>query len=132
FTTLQNQGRYVEPVIRRVLRTSTDERVNTLCRRLLLTDFVTEIRSALHSASTGAKTIQNPLHVHAQLASVLREVGLNDEAEKEARTVLAGLSKTRAPAMTDHSARLYLRSYARAMEGLGDERGAMEWYGKFV
>jgi hypothetical protein len=42
-------------MIRRTLRTTTDERVRALCRQLLLTDFVTELRTALTDADTGAK-----------------------------------------------------------------------------
>ena len=44
---LREEGRYVEPIVRRTLRTSTDARVQMLCRRLLLTDFVTELRTSL-------------------------------------------------------------------------------------
>src|SRR5262249_20696299 len=43
---LRDQGRYVEPVVRRVVAATRDERVRTLGRRLLLTDFVTELRAA--------------------------------------------------------------------------------------
>jgi hypothetical protein len=37
-----------------------------------------------------------------------------------------------APPMSNHNARHYLRAYARTMEGLGDDEGAVEWYGKFI
>ena len=43
FAFLREQGRYVEPIIRRVQKTTTDENVRILCRRLLLTDFVTDL-----------------------------------------------------------------------------------------
>ncbi len=41
---LREQGRYVEPIVRRVAATTQDAGVRTLCRRLLLTDFVTDLR----------------------------------------------------------------------------------------
>src|SRR5678816_3231340 len=44
FDLLRSEGRYVEPIVRRTLQASTDEQVRTLARRLLLTDFVTELR----------------------------------------------------------------------------------------
>ena len=39
FAALRDQGRYAEPILRRVLRRSGDERVKSLCRQLLATDF---------------------------------------------------------------------------------------------
>src|SRR5262249_22109514 len=39
FAYLREQGRYVEPIVRRVLKTTADPTVRTLCRRLLYTDF---------------------------------------------------------------------------------------------
>ena len=53
FAYLREQGRYVEPIIRRVQKTTNDANVRVLCRRLLLTDFVTELRAAIHNASDG-------------------------------------------------------------------------------
>ncbi len=56
FETLRDEGRYVEPIVRRALQTTTDEQVRTLSRRLLLTDFVTELRTALTDAATGERS----------------------------------------------------------------------------
>ena len=56
FDTLRNEGRYVEPIVRRTLESSADERVRTLCRRLLLTDFITDIRTSLTDAADGRPT----------------------------------------------------------------------------
>jgi hypothetical protein len=132
FASLRDQGRYVEPIVRRVLRTTQDAHVQTLCRRLLLTDFVTELRAAINSPTNGERLREEPLFVRARLASLLREIGLHAEAKAEAERVSPALRQLQAPPMTDHTARHYLRAYARMMEGLGDEQGAAEWYGKFV
>jgi tetratricopeptide (TPR) repeat protein len=132
FDSLREEGRYVEPILRRLLRTTQDDQVRTLCRRLLLTDFVTELRAAIHSATDGRRVEVDPLHVRAQLASLLREIGLNAEARAEAAPVYAALQQIQAPPMDKAIARHYLRAYARTMEGMGNDEGAAEWYGKFV
>lgn len=134
FETLRAQGRYAEPVLRRVLKTSRDASVRTLCRRLLLTDFVTELRSAVNDATTGER---RPLgkdlwFARAQLAALLREVGLEGEAKAEGRRVLDVLNRMNLPREDESAARHHLRAYARAMEGVGDDAGAAEWYGKFI
>ena len=132
FTALRAEGRYVEPIIRRTLRTSADERVRTLCRRLLLTDFVTELRTALTDAETGEKTHSDPVFVRAQLASLLREIGLAEEAVQEGRTALAKLERMPGPTMSDHASRNLYRALARANEGAGNDAAALRWYGDFV
>ena len=48
-----DQGRYVEPIIRHVAKTTNDAQVKVLCRRLLLTDFVTDSAPAIHNAGDG-------------------------------------------------------------------------------
>jgi HEAT repeat protein len=60
FATLREQGRYVEPIVRRTMESSSDERVKQLCRRLLLTDFITDIRTSLTDAAGGTRIIQEP------------------------------------------------------------------------
>ncbi|MCW3095603.1 MAG: hypothetical protein JWL77_1221 [Chthonomonadaceae bacterium] len=131
FDWLRDQGRYVEPILRQVLRTHPDARTETLCRRLLLTDFSTTLRAASRSAS-GAPVVEAPYTIHSQLAVVLREMGLNAEAKQEADTVLAALRQQPNPRMNESEARHYLRAYARAMEGTGDDRAAAQGYGKFI
>jgi hypothetical protein len=42
--TLYAQGRYIEPILRRLLRVSSDPAVRAGCRKLLLTDWVNDIR----------------------------------------------------------------------------------------
>lgn len=132
FTALREEGRYVEPIIRRTLQTATDERVRALCRRLLLTDFVTELRTALTDAETGEKTRSDPVFVRAQLASLLREIGLTEEAAQEGRAALARLERMPPPTMSDHASRNLYRALARASEGAGNDGAALRWYGEFV
>jgi hypothetical protein len=132
FASLRDEGRYLEPILRRTLRTSTDPRVRTLCQRLLLTDFVTELRAALHDAETGEKVRTDPVFVRAQLASLLREVGLTTEARQEGEAALARLRQMRQPAMSDHASRDAFRALARASEGAGDDPAALKWYGAFI
>jgi hypothetical protein len=132
FGVLREEGRYVEPIVRRTLKTTTDERVRELCRRLLLTDFVTEIRTSLTSATTGARVAEEPVYLRAQLASVLREIGLEEEARQEGRAALAALQDMKQPTMTDHGSRHTYRAFARAHEGAGNDRDALRYYGEFV
>jgi tetratricopeptide (TPR) repeat protein len=132
FKYLQDQGRYVEPILRRVVQTTEDEAVRKLCKRLLLTGWVTEIRAAAQTGPGRHPVRDNSVHMRAQLASLLREAGLEKEAKAEAEPVLAALQKMPAPKLDDHMARFYLRTYARTLEALGDERGAASAYAEFV
>ncbi len=132
FALLREEGRYVEPIVRRTLETSKDEGVRTLARRLLLTDFVTELRTSLTDAGSGEKRSQEPAFIRAQLASLLREVGLIDEAAQEGKAALAILQAMPPPEMTDHSSRQLFRALARAHEGAGNDAMALKSYGDFV
>lgn len=108
FDWLREQGRYVEPILRQVLRSRPDARTETLCRRLLLTDFATNLRAAARSAN-GTAIVEAPYSIHSQLAVTLRDMGLNAEAKQEADTVLAMLRKEKEPRMNESEARHYLR-----------------------
>ena len=132
FNVLREQGRYVEPMVRRTLQTSTDEQVRALCRRLLLTDFVTDLRTSLTNAADGRPVREDPAFVRAQLASVLREMGLTHQAKTEAALALDALAKLPAPRMTDHGSRNSFRALARAHEAAGNDAEAFKWYGDFV
>jgi hypothetical protein len=132
FTTLRDQGRYVEPIVRRTLQSSADERVRTLSRRLLLTDFVTDLRTSLTDAGDGTRLVQEPVYARAQLASLLREVGFNDEARQEGELALAALARLPRPTMSDHASRNMFRAMARAYEGTGQDAAALKWYSDFV
>lgn len=132
FDTLQREGRYVEPIVRRTLRATTDEHVRALSQRLLLTDFVTELRTALTDASTGERVTVEPAYLRAQLASLLREVGLTQEAKQEGEDALRELAKLPPPSMGNHTSRNAYRALARAHEGAGHDADALKWYGEFV
>jgi hypothetical protein len=132
FDLLREQGRYVEPIVRRTLQSTTDERVRTLCRRLLLTDFVTDIRTALNDAADGRPLVYEPVYARAQLASLLREIGLDAEARQEGERALAELATRPRPTMTDHASRNTFRALARAHEGAGHDAEALKWYTDFV
>jgi hypothetical protein len=132
FDTLRSQGRYVEPIVRRTMESSADERVRTLCRRLLLTDFVTDIRTSLTDAADGRTLVQEPVYARAQLASLLREIGLNEAARQEGEQALAALAAMPQPTMRDHTSRNTFRALARAHEGAGHDAEALKWYGAFV
>jgi hypothetical protein len=118
--------------VRRVLRTTQDEGVRKLCRRLLLTAFATELRAAIHSAADGSRVADKPVHMRAQLASLLREMGLDEEAKAESKAVMQELGRQPEPPMDQSSARHYFRAMARATEGSGDDRAATLAYAKFV
>jgi hypothetical protein len=132
FAMLRGQGRYVEPIVRRTLESSADEQVRTLCRRLLLTDFVSDLRTSLTGAADGRRLVQEPVYARAQLASLLREIGLNDEARQEGEGALAELARLPRPTMSDHASRDKFRALARANEGAGDDAQALKWYSDFV
>jgi hypothetical protein len=132
FHFLRDQGRYVEPIVRRVLKTTADERVRALCRRLLTTDFVTELRAAAHEPTTGTHFADDPVFIRARLASLLRETGLESEAKVEGKAALAALEARPAPPMSDPNSRQYLRAFARAQEGSGDDPAAAGTYARFI
>src|SRR5262249_2580955 len=129
---LRDQGRYVEPILRRLARATSDERLRSLANRLLMTDLVTELRAATHSAANGERLREDPLYVRAQLASLLRDVGLDGEARAEAEAVRAALEQRPPADVHNHDARHPLRAAARAMEGLGDDAAAAERYETFI
>lgn len=132
FNYLREQGRYVEPVLRRVLRTSSDQRVRTLCKRLLLTDFVTELRTATRSAENGMPVVEKPLGIRAQLAVLLKEVGLDQEARQTAQPLLQQLRSKPEPPMDQSGSRHYFRALARSSEAMGDDPSTARAYEKFI
>ena len=127
----RGQGRYLEPVLRRTLKTSSDPNVQQLCTRLLMTDFVTELRVALNTQG-GEDRQLNELDARAQLASLLREVGLKSQAAEEARRIAPEVARLETPGIHSPAYRPYARIHARTMEGLGDDAGAAHWYSQFV
>jgi hypothetical protein len=137
FGTLQQQGRYVEPILRRVFVTSKDKHVQTLVRRLLLAGFVTDLKSGLKPALAGKLPEgmtwnEDPLHARARLAVLLREVGLDAEARAEGLAVSEQLAKN-APVPADScQAHIDLIPWAFALEGRRDDRGAADRYGQLI
>jgi len=133
FEFLREQGRYAEPVIRRVRRSTRDESVRQLCERLLSTGFVTDLRTSTKSAETGATVSEKPLHLRAQLSSLLWEVGLASEARETGAPALAELKSTPEPSMDVSGSRHYYRALARATEAAGSGAAdAAQAYAKFV
>jgi len=132
FTYLRDQGRYVEPVLRRVVRTSQDEQVRSLCKRLLLTGFVTELRTASRVAASGVRVKEEATGVQAQLAALLKEVGLEREARETAQPLLQKLRSLPEPPMERSGSRHYFRAVARASEAMGDDASTARAYAKFV
>ena len=114
------------------MRTTTDERVRTIGNRLLLSDFVTELRTAITNAASGEPIRTDPLFVRAQLASLLREIGLDAEAKAEGEAVFTQLIARGEPSPTSPDSRNPIRALARAAEGAGKDREALRWYGQFV
>ena len=132
FAYLREQGRYVEPIVRRVQRTTNDANVRVLCRRLLLTDFITELRAAIHSARDGTLLGIDPMLLRAQLARLLRDIGLDKEARSEGAAILnelerIGKSPVAGPA--NQSLIQQLRDIrAAALEASGIDRSAAVVY----
>ena len=126
---LYDQGRYVEPIIRHIARTTGDDQVKSLCRRLLLTDFVTDLRAAIHNASDGKTVYPDPLLLRAQLARLLRQVGQDSEARSEAKVVLKGLETyPLPPGQRIEASPPATEIKAAALEASGDDRQAAEAY----
>src|SRR6185503_6169190 len=106
-----------------------DDRAKAFLDRLLLTEFATELRPGIAVPADGRRPAEDPVFVRAQLASLLREVGLSKEAEAEGRAVLSTLRQMPEPRPTDDAARHHLRARARALEAIGDQRGAAQAWG---
>jgi tetratricopeptide (TPR) repeat protein len=132
FKYLREQGRYVEPIVCRIERESRDETTRSLCRQLLATDFVTELRAAVGAAGNGERAMDDLPGIRAQLAVLLRQVGLDSQAKAEGERALAELAHVPEPALTHSDARAYLRAYARAYEATGDKKDAEKMYARFI
>ena len=133
FQYLREQGRYVEPIVRRIAKTTKDEGVRTLCQRLLLTEFVTELRAAVHNAADGKRLNADPLLLRAHLARLLRELGLTAEARLEGVAVWSALRSRPTlanPPQTDDPGTLEMK--AAAFEAIGDDRRAAETYARRI
>lgn len=138
FRTLEAQGRYVEPIVRRLLASSKDEAVRTLCRRLLLAGYVTDLRGAVRSpvatkpAPPAFMANEEPAYVRARLAGLLRDVGLADEAKAEGRAALAALGARTPRPIPSCEDRNDLKARALAQGASGDEIGEARRFGELV
>jgi hypothetical protein len=136
FAYLREQGRYVEPIVRRVQRTTSDENVRVLCRRLLLTDFVTELRSSIHSASDGSFVNSDPRLLRAHLARVLREIGLDKEARMEGTNLLNELKRISTSVEATPANHFMMQELstikAAALEACGIDRSAADVYAECI
>jgi hypothetical protein len=133
FRFLHEQGRYAEPIIRRLLKSTKDDALRSLCRRLLLTEFVTELRAIVHNSADGKRLNTDPTMLRAQLARLLREIGADEQARAEAEAVMGALKKRpvnpNQSLAVDHSA---LEIRAAAAEAVGDFRKASALYAQRV
>lgn len=132
FSFLRSQGRYVEPILNRVISGTKDKKLQGACRALKLADFVSELRTSTTNAADGSKIEERPAEVHAQLASLLREIGQGEQASDEAARAEQELARIPPPEMRSSDSRWYLRAYARMKEGLGDDGGATQYYERLV
>jgi hypothetical protein len=66
FQTLRDQGRYVEPIVRRVLASTSDDNVRNLCRKLLVTDFVTDLHPTRFD--------NDSISAEVQVASLMKQI----------------------------------------------------------
>ena len=136
FRYLQEQGRYVEPIVRRIAKTTRDDGVRTVCHRLLLTELVTDLRAAVHNPSDGKRLNTDllvippdPLQIRAQLARLLREIGRPEEARAEGAAVwreIRNRSTALQPPQANDAGMLEIRG--AVYEAMGDNRRAAETY----
>jgi hypothetical protein len=129
FGYLRDQGRYVEPIVRRIAKTTQDDRVRQACRRLLLTELVTDLRAAVHSPVDGKQVHGDDLWIRVQLARLLREMGMVDEARAEAAALWREARNRPAPSKSspaNDAGTLEIR--AALYEATGDDRRAAEDY----
>jgi hypothetical protein len=129
FQYLREQGRYVEPIVRRIARTTADDQVRTLCRRLLTTEFVTELRATIHHADDGKKIHADVTQLRAHLARLLRELGLAAEARAESVALWQDLrSRPEAPNRAEAEDPHSLELRGAFWEAIGDDSRAAETY----
>jgi len=129
FGFLRRQGRYVEPIVRRLAATTHDPGVRATCRRLLLTDFVTDLRAAIHDPVDGKKLEAVPMDLRAQLARLYREMGMMPEARAEATALWQDLRKSTLGPNPLREDNPNVREWRAAVhEALGEDGRAAEDY----
>lgn len=131
FECLRGQGRYLEPIVRRVARTTTDTTLRARCRLLLATPSLDELRAATRTAA-GQPLTESPLYVRAQLAALLRELGLTEEARAEGTAILPAIQRQLPSSAAREADRHPLRAHARALEAVGDDTAAARAYETYI
>jgi hypothetical protein len=130
---LREQGRYVEPIVRHVLKTTKDDQVRSLCQRLLMTDFVTDLRAAIHNAADGKRLNADPVLLRAQLARLLRQAGQDTAARAEAKSALEALASYPVlPGQKLEDSTIVTEIRASALEGMGEDLRAAEAYARRI
>ena len=131
---LYDQGRYLEPIVRHVAKTTRDEKVKALCGKLLLTDFVTDLRAALHNASDGKPL--NPMPSRSEpnwrgcCARWARMPRPRSRGKGRAQGACDLSPAARARSIEDSPAAVEIK--ATALEGSGDDGRAAEAYARRV
>jgi hypothetical protein len=129
FAFLREQGRYVEPIVRRVSETTRDEGVRVLCRRLLSTGFVTDLRAAIHDAVDGKRLDAVPVELRAQLARLYRDMGMSEPARAEATALWQELRRlATGPKALGENAATMRECRGAIYEALGQDRRAADMY----
>jgi hypothetical protein len=129
FAYLRDQGRYVEPIVRRIARTTRDDGVRQACGRLLLTELVTDLRAAVHSPVDGKRVAAEDFPVRVQLARLLREMGMLGEARAECAVLWREIRNRPAPSNASPAQDPgILEARASLYEATGDDRRAAEEY----
>jgi hypothetical protein len=133
FQYLREQGRYVEPIVRRIARTTANDEMRTLCRRLLTTEFVTELRATIHHADDGKRINPDVTQLRAHLARLLRELGLAAEARAESVALWQDLrSRPEAPDRAEAEDPYALELRGAFWEAIGDDGRAAETYARRI
>jgi len=101
-----------------------------------LTDFVTELRAAIHSASDGTLLNIDPMLLRAHLARLLRDIGLDKEARSEGTAILNKLERLGTSADTSPANQPMMQLLrdirAAALEASGIDRSASVVYGNCI
>ncbi len=129
FAFLRSQGRYVEPIVRRLAATTKDESLRALCRRLLLTGLATDLRAAMYDPVNGSRVNVGPIELRCQLARLYREMGMPEEARAEAASVWKKLrERTLGPNAWKEDDPFVLATRGAFHEARGEDRRAAELY----
>jgi hypothetical protein len=131
FAQLRDQGRFAEPVLRRLVRMGPEE-VRARAQRLLASEYVSALRAAVNAAGSGAPREEDPLYLRAQLALLLKEVGMNHEARQEGESVLADSRFQSRLDFANDETRHPLRARARAADATGNTEQAISAYTELI